>query len=116
MAHCRFQQRLRGGFTVFFLEIFFQRTGVYPDTDRDVFIASAVHHHADTLFVADIARVYAQAINAYSRYLQGNAVIEVDIGNQRYANLLFDKLERFRPSIVGTWKRARYPRQRAQGL
>ncbi len=95
MAHSGFQQRLRRRFTVFFLQILFQRSGVDADTDRNIFITSAVHYHANTLFITDIAWVDTQAIDAVFRHLQRDTIVEVNIGNQRDINLLFDKLERF---------------------
>ncbi len=94
VAHGGFEQRLRRRFAVFFLQIFFQRTGVNADADRDIFIAGAVHHRADTRFVTDVARVDAQAVDAVFGHFQRDAVVEVDIGHQRHVDLLFDQLER----------------------
>ena len=83
MAHSGFQQRLRRRLTVFFLQIFFQRSGVDADTDRNIFITSAVHYRANTLFITDIAWVDTQAIDAVFRHLQRDTIVEVNIGNQR---------------------------------
>ena len=94
MAHRGFEQRLRRGFTVFFLQIFFQRSRVDTDTDGDIFVTGAVHHHADALFVTDVARVNTQAINTVFGHFQRDTVVEVDIRYQRNADLLFDQLER----------------------
>ena len=94
VAHRGFEQRLRRWLAVFFLQIFFQGAGVNADTDRNIFIAGAVHDHANTLFVTDIARVNTQAIDAVFGHFQCDAVVEVDISHQRNADLLFDQLER----------------------
>ncbi|MNL59996.1 hypothetical protein D3C87_1837700 [compost metagenome] len=93
MAHRRFEQRLWRRFAVFLLQIFFQRSGVYADADRDVFITGAINNRANTLFAADITWVNAQAIHAIFRDFQGNTVVKVDISDQRNTNLLFDKFE-----------------------
>ena len=95
MTHGRFQQRLRRRFAILFLQIFFQRSGVNANTDRNVFIARTVNHHANTLFITDIARVNTQTIDAVFRYFQRNAIVEVDVSHQRHVNLLFDEFERF---------------------
>ena len=94
VTHRGFEQRLRRRLTVFFLQIFFQGTGVNADTDRNIFIAGAVHDHADTLFVTDVARVNTQAIDAVLGHFQCDAVVEVNISHQRNADLLFDQFER----------------------
>ena len=94
VAHRGFKQRLRRGFAVLFLQIFFQRTGVHADTDGDVFIAGAIHHRTNTLFAADIAGVDTQTIDTVFRHFQRDAVIEVNIGNQRNTHLLLDQFER----------------------
>ena len=94
VTHRGFKQRLRRGFAVLFLQIFFQRTGVHADTDGDVLIACAVHHHTDTLFVTDVARVNTQAVDAVFGNFKRNAVVEVDVCNQRHTDLLFDQFER----------------------
>lgn len=80
---------------ILLLQIFFQRTGVNADADRDVFIARAVDNAANTLFVTDIAGVDAQAIDAVLGDFQRNAIVKVDVRHQRDTHLLFDKPERF---------------------
>ncbi|MPN19797.1 hypothetical protein SDC9_167169 [bioreactor metagenome] len=95
MAHRGFQQRLRRRFTVFFLQIFFQRSGVNSDTNRDILVARAIHHHADTLFIADVAWINTQAVNAVFRHFERNTVVEVNVGDQRNRNLLLDQFEGF---------------------
>ncbi len=94
MTHGGFEQRLRRRLAVFFLQIFFQRAGVDADADRNVFIACAVHHHADALFVADVARVDTQAVDTVFRDFQRDTIVKVDIGDQRHVNLLFNQFER----------------------
>jgi hypothetical protein len=60
-----------------------------------MFIAGAVHNHADTLFVTDVARVDTQAVDAVFGHFQRDTVVKVDIGDQRDVDLLFDQFERF---------------------
>ncbi|MOA43576.1 hypothetical protein D3C78_1657420 [compost metagenome] len=43
VAHGGFEQRFRRRLAVFFLDVFFQRTTIHPDTDWDIFIARAVY-------------------------------------------------------------------------
>ena len=95
VAHSRFEQRLRRRLAIFFLQIFFQRAGVDADADRNVFIACAVHHRANALFVADVARVDTQAVNTVFGDFQRDTVVKMDIGDQRDVDLLFDQFERF---------------------
>ncbi len=94
VTHCGFKQRLRRRLTVLFLEIFFQRASVYADTDWNVFVAGAVNHHANALFVADVAWVNTQTIDTVFSDFQRDTVIEVNIGNQRNTHLLLDQFER----------------------
>lgn len=94
MAHGRFQQRFRRRFAVLFLQIFLQRAAVDADANRDVLVAGAVHHRANARFVTDVARVDAQAVYAVFGNLQRDAIIEMDIGDQRHVDLLLDQLER----------------------
>ena len=95
VTHSGFEQRLRRWLTVFFLQVFFQRTGIHTDTDRNIFIAGAVHYHADALFVTDVTWVNTQAVDAIFSDFQCNAVVEVNISHQRNADLLLDEFERF---------------------
>ncbi|VGQ10308.1 hypothetical protein SB00610_05390 [Klebsiella quasipneumoniae subsp. similipneumoniae] len=94
VAHSGFEQRLRRRLAIFFLQIFFQRAGVDANADRDVFIPCAIYDHADALFVADVAWVDTQAVDAIFCDFQRNTVVKVDIGDQRDVDLLFDQFER----------------------
>ncbi len=95
MAHGRFKQGLRRGFTVFFLQVFFQRPGIDADTNRNVFVARAVNHGANTLFATDVTWVNTQAVHAILRHFERNTVIKVDIRDQRNVDLLLDEFKGF---------------------
>ena len=95
VAHGRLDQRFRGRFAVFLLQILFQRTGVDADTDRDAVMARGIHHRTDTVFAADVAGVDAQAIDTELGHPQGDLVVEMDVGHQWYADLTFDLAESF---------------------
>ncbi len=95
MAHGGFQQRLRRGLTIFFLQILFQRSGVNANTDRDIFVARTINNHANTFFITDIAWVDTQTIDAVFRDFQRNAVVKVNIRDQRYTHLLLNQFEGF---------------------
>ncbi len=96
MTHGGFQQRLRRRLTILLLQILLQRSGVNADADRNIFVTRAVHNGTNTLFIADVAWVDAQAVDAILRHLQRNTVVKVDIRDQRNADLLFDELKGFR--------------------
>ncbi len=94
MTQRRLHQCSRGRFAVFFLQVFFQGTGVDPDTDRDPAITGSIHHRAYPVFTTDIARVDPQAIDAQFGHTQRDLVVEVDVGHQRYLDLLLDPAKR----------------------
>ncbi len=96
MAQSGFHQRLRRRLTVFFLDILLQRAGVHADPNRDIVIARAIHNGTNTIFTANIARIDAQTVNPVLSHFQRDAVIEVDIGHQRYRHLLLDQFKGFR--------------------
>ena len=95
MAQRRFNQGGRRRLAVFLLQVFFQRTGIDANTDRDATITGGFHHGAHAVFTTDIARVDTQAVDAKFGYAQGDLVVEVDIGHQRHTHLLLDSAEGF---------------------
>jgi len=95
VAQRRFNQRGRGRLAVFFLQVFFQGTGVDADADRNPAITGSIHHCAHTVFATDVARVDAQAIDAQFGHAQSDPVVEVDVGNQRHLDQLLDAAEGF---------------------
>ncbi len=95
MPECRFHQRLRRRLAVFFLQIFFQRTGIDTDADRYALVARAIDHGAYPICLADVARIDAQAIDTVIRHFQRDAVIEMDVGHQGHWRTLLDQAKRF---------------------
>ena len=85
-----FYQALRGDAAIFFYQLFFQRTTVYANTDGDMFFFRHLHHLTDTVFIADIAGVDTNFINAQFHHTQCQTIIKVDICYQRNMNLFFD--------------------------
>ncbi|MNN73821.1 hypothetical protein D3C81_1899730 [compost metagenome] len=77
------------------MQVFFQGTGVDADTDRNPAITGGIDHRAHAVFTTDVARVDPQAVDAQFGNAQGNAVVEVDIGDQRHADLLLDPAKGF---------------------
>jgi hypothetical protein len=87
------QPALRGRLAVFFLQVFFQGTGVDADTDRNPAITGGIDHGTHTVFATDVARVDAQAVDAQFGHAQRDLVVEVDVGNQRHLDQLLDLAE-----------------------
>ncbi|MNS66294.1 hypothetical protein D3C72_995030 [compost metagenome] len=94
VTQSRFDQRSRGRLAVFLLQVFFQRAGVDADADRNAAITRCIDHRPNTVFTTDVARVDTQAVDAQFGHAQGDLVVEVDVGNQRHADLLLDAAER----------------------
>ena len=97
VAHGRFEQGFRGRFAVFLLQVLFQRTGIDADTDRDVALARGL----DPVLATDVARIDAQAVHSQLGDAQGDAIVEVDVGDQRHVDLLLDLAERLGGVHVG---------------
>jgi hypothetical protein len=83
MAHGRFDQSLGGRLTVLALQVLAQGSRIDADANRDSAIAGRGYHLADLVVAADIAGIDTQAIDAVFRDLECNAMVEVDIGDQR---------------------------------
>ena len=63
---------------------------VHADADGDVAFLGGLDHFAHLVGVAKVAGIEAQAVHAAGGALQGQLVMEVDIGNQGNVNLLLD--------------------------
>ena len=96
VAHGRLEQGFRGRLAILFLDITLQGAAVDADADRNVVMTGTVDHGAHPLFVADVARIDAQAVGTVLGHFQGDAVVEVDVGDDGNAGLLLDELEGFR--------------------
>ena len=83
----RLHQRLRCGFAVFLLQIFFQGTRVNADANGDIFITRRLNHRPYAVFAADIAWIDAQAIYPQFRHPQRDLIIEVNIADERHVDL-----------------------------
>ena len=94
MAQCRLDQRCRGRFAVFLLQVLLQGTGVDADTDGDTTVTGGVDHRTHAVLATDVARVDAQTVDAQFGHTQRNAIVEVDVGDERHADLLLDAAER----------------------
>ena len=90
MTQRGFHQRLGRRLAVLLLQVLFQGAGVDADADRDALVARSLDHRLDAILAADVARVDAQAIDAQLGHAQGDLVVEVNVGHQRYAHLLLD--------------------------
>jgi len=95
VAQCRFHQCFGGRLAILLLQLLLQRTGVDADTDRYVLVTGCVNQCAHAIFLADIARVDAQAIDAELQDAQGDLVIEVNVADERHLHLLADLAECF---------------------
>ena len=67
-----------------------QAAEVYADADGDVAFLGGLHHLFDLLFVAQVAGVEAQAVHAAPGALQGQLVVEVNVGDEGNVNSLLD--------------------------
>ncbi len=115
MTHGGFEQRLRRRLAIFFLQIFSSEPALTP-MRIGCFIASAIYNHADALFVADVARVDTQAVDAIFRHFQRNTVVKVDIGDQRTLTCCLISLNASAASIVGTETRTMSAPTRSNAL
>ena len=71
---------------IFLQQIFFQRTGVDADTDRNLALRSRFDDFFDIFARADVAGIEAQTVDALLDGDQRQLVIEMDVGDQRNAN------------------------------
>ena len=75
-------------------QVLLEGAGVHADTDRDIPLLRAVHDGPDLLVRADVARVDTDLIRAVFHRFDGHTVVEMDVGNERNRNLLFDLTDR----------------------
>ena len=67
-----------------------QAAEVDPDADGDVLGLGRRRHLAHLVLVAQVAGVEAQAVHAALQALEGELVVEVDVGDERDVYLLLD--------------------------
>src|SRR3989304_1559462 len=72
---------------VFLKDIFFQGACVYPYANRYAVVLAGIDNGLNLPSLSDVSRVYSEGINPSFDRLHGKFVIEVDICNQRNANL-----------------------------
>ena len=70
-----------------------ERAGVDADADRDAGLAGGLDHGVDARHVADVAGVDAQLGGAGTRGVDGDGVVEVDVGDDRQRRLGDDRAE-----------------------
>ena len=85
-----FHQSFRSGMTVFFQQLFVQRTAVDADTDGDVFILAHIHHSLHPILAADIAGVDADLGGTAFGSGDGQLIIKMNIRNQGQRAFLAD--------------------------
>ena len=81
---------LRRHTVIFFHKIFFQRSTVDADTDRNTALFCGIHHCAHTLCTSDISRIDADLIRTVLDRGKRQAVIKMNICHNGNAHLLFD--------------------------
>ena len=81
-----------------------KRAGVHADPHRHARRARLVHDLTDLVMAADVARVDADAVRAGVDGLEGERVVEVDVGDHRDRRLDDDPLER--PNVLVARDRA----------
>ena len=94
--HHRFGTRLAVALQQFGLEA----SGVDADTHRAAMVLGRLHHLAHARRRADIAGIDAQARRACFGRLNGAAVVEMDIGDDRHADGADDRLQRLGRVLV----------------
>ena len=85
-----------------FLQILLQRTGVHADAQRDAAIARRLHHCPHAVLAPDVTGINAQTIDAKLGHTQRDLVVEMNVGHERYADLLFDFPKASAASMDGT--------------
>ncbi len=89
------------GFAVFLQQMPLQRAGIDADAHRAAVVAGGLDDLLHPLVAADVAGVDAQAGGAAVGGFQGAPVVEMDIGDDRHADLADDVLQRQRAFLVG---------------
>ena len=101
MVEAAFDHRLRTGLAVFLQQVPLQAARVDADADRTAVIPRGRDHLAHALGRADVARVDPQAGGAGLCRLDGAAVVEVDVGDDRHRAFAHDLGERGAAGLVG---------------
>ena len=78
---------------VFFHQVFFQRTTVYTDTNRNVSLFCRINHCLYTLSAANVARIDTDLVRAIFDRCDRQFMIKMNICNKWYRNLLFNLLQ-----------------------
>jgi len=104
MTQRRLHQCITGWLAVFTLQLFFQRTGINTNTNRNAVIPGRLDYGPDTIFAANVTRIDAQTINPQLGYTQGDLVVIVDVRHQRHINQLADLAK----SLGGIHRRHRH--------
>ena len=90
MALRALDERLGAGMGVFFEQILFKTAGVDADADGYIVSAAGVGHGPDVFVRTDVAGIDADLVDAALGGLKGEAVVKMDIGDERYGDLLLD--------------------------
>ena len=93
-----FDHRFRTRPAIFLQHRFFQGSAVDADPDRNVMLLAGLDDSDDVFPGTDIAGIDANLIDAGFNRGQGQFIIEMDIGNQRDADLSLDFPDRPRVS------------------
>ena len=74
---------------------------IHADADGDITFLGSGDDLAHLVFVAQVAGIEAQAVDATLRAFQRKLVVEMDVGDQRYPDLLLDLRHRLGSFHVG---------------
>ena len=101
MLERRFNQRLGAGLGIFLQKMPLQRSGIHPDPHRTAMVARRADDFAHPVRIADIAGVDPQAGGAGLGGLDGAAIMEMDVGDDRHRTINADLAKRPRAVLVG---------------
>src|SRR4030067_523421 len=87
MPEGAFHHSLRSWITVFLEDILFQGACIYTYTDRNHLVLAGIDNGLNLPSLTDVPGVYSEGINPSFDRLQGKFVIEMDVCNQRNADL-----------------------------
>ena len=72
-----------------------QAAKIHADADGDVALFGRFHHLPHLVLVPQVAGVQPQTVHATRGAFQRQLIVKVDVGNQRYVDLLLDLRHRF---------------------
>ena len=101
VAHGALHQSLGGDAAVLRPQLLFQGAAVDADADGNALLIAHVRHGFYLVLPADIARVDADGVDTPLRALQGELVVEVDVGDQGNVDLLLDLVHSLRRRLIG---------------